>query len=160
MTWFDLVAGAVIALIVWLESHRGFGRALFDLLGGIIALKLSTAVASPLGALAPVFEGARANEAFWMGAIFAVLAAAILVASKFIYETTLLSLDVLDPVVGGLFGLVSGMVVVHLILRVLLAGYGPGEASEALMRSLAAKELIEFRAYNIVTTALRNLGKW
>lgn len=160
MTWFDIVGGLLIALIAWIESQRGFGRAILDVVGGIIVLRIALALAAPLGETAPLLATESANEAFWLVAVFVILGALVLLASKLIYESTLLSLDVLDPAVGALLGVVSGCLVVHLLLRTLLIAYGPGEAADALRGSFFGQELIEFRAYHAVVTALQNLGKW
>lgn len=160
MTWFDVVAVLLVIGIAFLESQRGFGRALLDLMGGIIALKLATFLSGPLAAGAPVLSTAERSEALWLAVTFLVLAAATVVASKFIYETTLLSLDVLDPLVGGLLGIASGMVVAHIFLRMLLVSYGEAEVANVLLNSFAGQELLKFRTYHRVIQALENLGRW
>jgi uncharacterized membrane protein required for colicin V production len=160
MTWFDVVAVLLVIGIAFLESQRGFGRALFDLVGGIISLKLATFLAGPLGKAAPVLATGERSEALWLAVTFLVLAAATVVASKFLYETTLLSLDVLDPVVGGLLGIASGMVVAHIFLRMLLVSYGEAEVAEVLLDSFVGQELLKFRTYHRLIETLENLGRW
>lgn len=160
MTWFDGVALLLVIVVAWLESQRGFGRALFDLLGGIVSLKVASWTAPSLAHAAPVLAAKGACEAFWFSAFFLALAAMVVVAGKFIYETVLLSLDVLDPVVGAVFGFFSGMIVSHVFLKTLLLGYGSGPAAEALLRTFVGQELLKFRAYHTVVTALHNLGNW
>lgn len=160
MTWFDAVAVLLVIGIAFLESQRGFGRALFDLVGGIISLKLAMFLSGPLGKAAPILATSERGEALWLAVTFLVLAAATVVASKFIYETTLLSLDVLDPLVGGLLGIASGMVVAHIFLRMLLVSYGEAEIAQVLLDSFAGQELLKFRTYHRVVQALENLGRW
>ena len=160
MTWYDVVGILLVVVVAWLESKRGFGRAIFDLLGAIIALKLALFLAAPMGESVPLMGSAEANQAFWLAAVFGVLAVLIVVASKFVYETTLLSLDVLDPVVGGLLGLASGMAVAHIFLKTLLVSYGDAEVAKVLVGSFVGQELLEFRTYHYVFNALQNLGHW
>jgi len=160
MMWSDVVALALIAGVAWLESHRGFGRALFDLLGAIISVKVAAALAEPLGKAVPVFSAAGPNQAFWLTAAFVVLAVLTVIGSKLIYDTILLSLDVLDPLVGGLLGFASGLVVAHIFLKMMSLGYADSEAAKLLLSSFMGQELLQFRAYHTVVTALQNLGKW
>ena len=62
MMWFDVTALLLLGLIAWAESVRGFGRALFDLVGGVIALKFVPVVASPLANMLTVFAEKGANH--------------------------------------------------------------------------------------------------
>ena len=160
MTWFDGIALVLIMLVAWLESVRGFGRAIFDFVGSLIALKIATFAAKPLAASVPLLQPEANSEAFWMGAVFVLLVVLIIVATKFIYETTLLSLDVLDPVVGGLLGLASGIVVAHMFIRVILTAYSGTDFANLVMDSFVGQEIIAFRTYHIVVTALQNIGNW
>lgn len=160
MIWIDIVAVLIIVVVAWAESVRGFGRAIFDFVGGLIALKISTFLAPRLAEVAPMLHPQAYAEAFWIGALFLVMAVLVVVACKFVYESTLLSLDVLDPIVGGLLGIGSGIVVSHMVLRVMLAAYGDTEAAAMLMNSFAGQELVAFRSYHRVVTGLQNLGKW
>ena len=160
MTWFDAVTLLLIVAIIWLESTRGFGRALFDAVGAIIALKVSQFAAKPLAEAIPVLSGAATNEAFWLATVFVVLAVLVVIASRFLYETTLLSLDVLDPVVGGILGAVCGLVSAHVLLRTLLLAYGQSDAAKVLLGSFVGHELLQFRTFHTVVTALQNLGSW
>lgn len=160
MTWFDIVALLLIVLIATVESQRGFGRALFDLLGAVIALKVASALARPLAGAAPLLSTADSSAALWMGIVFVLLVVLTVIASKMLYETTLLSLDVLDPVVGSLLGICSGVVVSHIFLKMLLLAYGDGEAANAVLSSFMGQELLRFRSFHRVLTALQNLGNW
>jgi len=158
--WANIVVVLIIVAIVWRESVRGFGRALFDVIGTIIALKISLSVAKLLGLALPIVQAANGNEAIWLVASFAILMVLVIIASRFLYETTLLSLDVLDPIVGGLFGAVTGTVVAHVLLRALLVSYGHSEAANALLGTFVGQELLEFRTVHAAITALQNLGNW
>ncbi len=160
MTWFDVVAILLIAVIAWLESIRGFGRAIFDFVGGLIALKISLVASGWLAEAMPLMESEASAEAFWMIMIFVVLVVLIVIATKFIYETTLLSLDVLDPIVGGVLGFASGVVVAHVFLRAMLAAYADTAFAHTVQNSFMGQEIVQFRTYRYVVQALQNLGNW
>jgi uncharacterized membrane protein required for colicin V production len=159
MTWFDIVGVLLIVLIAWLESIRGFGRALFDMAGAIIALKAAPEMAAPLAKMIPVMGSAGGNESFWLAASFLLLALFTLLAARLIYQSTLLSLDYLDPIVGSIFGVVSGIITAFIFLRVLQLGYGASEQATILLNSFVGQEILKLRAYHYVVNALQNLGK-
>lgn len=160
MNWFDIVAILIIVGIAWLESVRGFGRALFDLIGGIIAMKIADILSGPLAAAAPIATEPDPSEAFWLAIVFVFLIILVVIATKLIYDSTLLSLDVLDPVVGAIFGIASGTIVAHVFMRMLLVGYAGTDFSVAVLNSFMGQELLQLRTYHRVVTALQNIGNW
>jgi uncharacterized membrane protein required for colicin V production len=160
MTWMDAIALVLIVVIAWLESVRGFGRAIFDFVGCLIALKIATFVAKPLAGTVPLLQPEAMAEGFWMATVFLILVVLIVIATKYIYESTLLSLDVMDPVVGGLLGVGSGIIVAHIFLRVLMTAYGDTEFAKTVLSSFVGQELIAFRTYHHVVTVLQNIGNW
>jgi uncharacterized membrane protein required for colicin V production len=160
MTWLDVVALLLIALIGWLESIRGFGRAIFDFVGCLIAVKISTFAAKPLAVAVPLLQPESHAEAFWMAMVFLLLAVLIIIATKYIYETTLMSLDVLDPLVGAVLGVASGIVVAHMFLRILLTAYAETDFANVVLNSFVGQEIVAFRTFRHVVTALQNIGNW
>jgi len=159
MTWFDVVALLLVAGVAWLESQRGFGRSLFDLVGAIISLKLAEWISDMLVDAAPVLATPDGTHAFWFSVVFLVFAALTILGTKVIYDTTLLSLDVLDPLVGAIFGIAAGIIVAHVFLRTLMLGY-TGDDLSMLLSSFTGQELLKFRTYHSAVTGLQNLGNW
>jgi uncharacterized membrane protein required for colicin V production len=160
VTWFDIVAILVVLLIGWIESVRGFGRALFDFVGALISIKMAIFLGPVLAKAAPVVQPVSHAEAFWMVMSFVLLACLTVLATKYVYESTLLSLDVLDPIVGGMLGIATGLLVAHLFLRMLLIAYGETEFAAVITASFTGQELIEYRTYRRVVTSLQNIGSW
>ena len=160
MTWFDAVAILLVILVGWIESVRGFGRAIFDFVGALIAMRLSILVAPELAESVPVFQSNAHAEAFWLAMVFFVFIVLIVVATKFIYQSTLLSLDVMDPLVGGVLGVSMGLMVAHIFLRVLLIAAKGTDFSNIVFNSFMGQELIAFRTYHRVVEQLQNLGNW
>ncbi len=158
MTWFDIVALALIVLVAWLESIRGFGRALVDLVGGIIIIKVTPAVAEPLASTIPILGTPAANKGFWFALTFLVLAAVIVLAARLIYNTTLLSLEYFDPIVGALLGTATGIIVAFAFLHSLQLGYGTTEPGKVLEASFMGQEVLNFRSFHKVLDSLYHLG--
>jgi uncharacterized membrane protein required for colicin V production len=160
MNWFDIVAILIIVAIAWLESVRGFGRALFDLVGAIISMKLADLLSRPLATAAPIAADPGPSQAFWLAIVFVILIVLVVIATKLIYDSTLLSLDVLDPVVGAVFGIVSGMMVAHVFMKMLEVGYTGTEFSGVVLNSFMGQELLQLRTYHRVVATLQNIGNW
>jgi hypothetical protein len=160
MMWTDIVALLLIVGIAWAESQRGFGRSIFDFVGAVIILKMAGLLADPVAKAVPLLAEPSGNHAFWFAALFLVLAVLVILGTKVIYDTTLLSLDVLDPMVGAILGIGSGMIVAHVLLRTLVIGYGSGADADMVVNSLMGQELLKLRTYHTVVNALQNLGNW
>lgn len=158
MTWFDIAALVLIVLVAWLESIRGFGRALVDLVGGVIIIKLTPVVSAPMAEMVPVLGSPDASKGLWFGLTFLVLAALIVLAARLIYNTTLLSLEYFDPIVGALFGAATGMIVAFAFLHSLQLGYGTGEPGKVLAASFMGQELLNLRSFHRFLEACYHLG--
>jgi len=159
MTWYDLVAFLLIVVIAWVESKRGFGRALFDMLGAIIVLKLGPLVSDALAGSIMVAGEKGENQAFWLVIIAVVFAVLVVLVSRLIYQSTLLSLDYMDPVLGGAFGLVIGVIVVFFFLYSLQLAYGVSDEGKALAESFVGQEVLSLRTLHTIVDALHNLGR-
>ena len=160
MILLDLFVIALIIGVAFLESKRGFGRAVFDLVGALLSAKLAIYLAPKLAGALPVGATEQAGEGFWLATLFVIFAVLTVLASKVIYETTLLSLDVLDSVVGGVLGIASGITLAHVFLHTLSVVYANTDFGDALATTFTAQEFLKFRAYNFVLDRLYNLGKY
>jgi len=160
VTWLDPVVILLVVIIAWLESIRGFGRSIFDLVGALLSVKLAAFLAPTLGDMAPISQSSGGAEAFWLSVTFVVFAGLTILVSRLIYQTTLLSLDVLDPVVGAVLGALSGMVVAHVFLKTILLAYADTEFADVVLGGFVGQELLQFRTYHNVVRALYNIGSW
>ncbi len=158
MSWVDLLAAGIIIGIAFAESKRGFGLALFDLVGALLAMKISLALAPVLAKSAPLGFQGEDGTAFWLMALFVVLGALVLLGSKMIYQTTLLSLDVMDPTVGAILGIGTGLMAAHIVLRTMLFAAGSTPFGEHLAETIAVRQLVELHGYHYVFQALSHIG--
>ncbi len=159
MTWFDVVAVLLFVLIAWVESVRGFGRALFDFLGALIIFPLAPVLAHLLTTSVGLFGAGGAGEATWLALLVIVLGVGALLLTRLVYGATQLSLDYLDPFLGGLLGVALGLMVVFFFLRTFQLSYGDTDAGQAFMQTFAAQEILELRSFHAVVNGLQNLGK-
>jgi hypothetical protein len=149
----------VLVIIIWLESVRGFGRSLFDLLGAVVTLKLAPIISASLATSFPVIAKGGPSQAVWLGVVVGVLGVITILTTRLIYQSTLLSLDYLDPVVGGALGIGSGLILVFFFLRVLQLDWAGTEQANVLLGSFVGQELLNLRSFHTVVQALQNLGK-
>lgn len=152
MTWLDYAVIAIVALSVLLGWWRGLAYEVLSLLGWVAAYLAARVFATDAGQLMPAALGA---EAIRTAAAFALLFIVTLIASgiaawllsKFIKW---IGLGWLDGLLGALFGMARGMLVI--VALVLLAGLTSFPAEPAWRKAwlgeplehtaLAAKKLL------------------
>jgi len=159
MSWIDLVAAGLIIGIAFLESHRGFGLALFDVIGAILAVKISVALTPLVAKAAPLGFTPEAAKGFWLIVLFLALGGLALLASRLLYQTTLLSLDVMDPTVGAILGIGSGLLVAHVVVRAMVLASAGSPFGEEVAETIAVRQLVELHGYHYVMHALRHVGE-
>ena len=160
MIWLNLVVLLIIAGLIYLESQRGFGRALFDVIGGLLTVILGGKLAEALAGSVHLLASEGSNQALWYFFVFLAGAALTVWAGKIIHETTLISLDVLDPAGGAVLGVAVGILVSHVFLAILTLAAGGTEFAEAIKRSFCTQEFYYFRSYHNALDVLRHIGEW
>jgi len=149
-----VVAGAV------LEARRGFGRALFDFVALLVAVRGVSLLAPPVASALHIAKDVPANEAIWYGILFVVVGGILVFLGKLAYDATLISLDTLDPLLGGVLGIGAAVVIGHVIVKALAvsAGIG-GTPPEVLATSPLGMEFYRFVTYHKVIDFLASLPK-
>ncbi len=122
MTWFDYTVIAIAGLSMLLGWWRGLVYEVLSLLGWVVAYLAARMFAADLAPLMPVSLGAEAIKttvAFVLLFIVTLIASSIVtwLLSKFVKWV---GLGWLDGLLGALFGVVRGMLVI--VALVLLAG--------------------------------------
>ena len=122
MTLFDYVVLTIVCLSVFLSVMRGFVREVLALVGWVGAFVAAITLSGPVSVwMAPNIadERWRAVAAF-AGVFFATLLLASLIAMAFSRLLKAAGLRLEDRVLGGVFGLARGLLIVMVL--VLLAG--------------------------------------
>ena len=122
MTVFDYVVIAIVGLSILLSVIRGLVREVLALLAWVIAFLVANFFAGPLATLLPdEMSNVEVRLLVGFGAAFVVVLLSMsllaMFASKLVKNA---GLGVEDHVLGGVFGLARGMLVV--VVLVLLAG--------------------------------------
>jgi membrane protein required for colicin V production len=122
MTWFDYAVLLIVGLSALIAVIRGFVREVLSLASWIIAFVVASALS---GQMAPMLPAASPNDSLRMLAAFLVVFCAtllgmIVITLAIVELIRIAGLGFLDRVLGLLFGLVRGVMVV--VTAVLLAG--------------------------------------
>ena len=158
MSWVDFLPFVIILIIGAVESNRGFGLALFDLVGGIIIIKLAIFLGETIGQKVALGPSKESSEGYCLLLAFVVLGILVLLGSKLLYQTTLISLDALDPVVGGLFGLGSGIILSHIILRSLGLIAHQTPFGDLVVNSFAYHQFVTFDGFHSLMNRMLHFG--
>jgi len=160
MNWLDTVAILAIIAIASLEAWRKFGKALFDVVGGLLAIHVAHAAQPGLAALVSFSADPDTNQAASFATVFVVLAALTVIASKYLYNVTLLALpDAFEGFGGAVLGIVSGVVVAHAIVWMVFTSAGGDVRSNPYKGTLAVNELVQWDTYHQALDSLKHLGE-
>jgi len=156
MTWVDIVVIALLVTVAIIEGKRGFGRALFDLIGVFIALRLSSVLVNPeSGVLRP----AVGSETISYLITFGVLAAVFVVIGHFIYSTMLFSADAFDAAFGVAIGLLVGVIICHAFVYGISIRAGVNESNNVVLASSISGEFLEFTTYHKIMNFLYTFNR-
>lgn len=160
VNWIDLALIVIIVSVVCLEFKRGFGRAVFDFVALVAALKLTSLFYVSLAKQLSILTEKQTNEALVYFLSFIVIAVALWLLGKIVYESTLISLDTFDPPLGAVLGFGIAIIVGHVIVNSLyLAGSVKGQPPAILLGSTLGYEFLEFPTYHHVIDFLTRLGE-
>jgi len=155
MQWFETLVLLVIITVVVVEGKRGFGRGLFDLVGAIVAVKVSRHLAYVVAPTVHLLASPRANEALLLAIFFGLLGTLFVLVAHYLYRITLLSLDVFDHLLGLLLGMASGVAVAHVLLIVVLLGSSPAR-DYSIRHARLYRECVNFETYHSVINFLEH----
>ena len=159
MNAIDVVLVGLVIGVAALETKRGFGKAIFDLAALVIDVKLVSFLAPPAAAAIHIQNDLPASEAIWFGVFFVLFGVILLFIGKLVYNSTLLSLDIFDPFLGGVVGVALAVIVGHAIVKALATAAAVGGVPpEVLRHSAFGMEFYQFTNYHKVMDFLTSLG--
>ncbi|MFO7676280.1 MAG: hypothetical protein R6X12_08205 [bacterium] len=158
MQWFDWMTLIVVFVVAGLETIRarssgGFGQALFDALCFVVAAVGGTWLAGPIASLLGIDK--------WIAtlAIFVVLGFGALIVGRMLFSITEWSSDSFDGGLCFLFGIACGWIVANMVLRIIIQQQGDlGEVAELLPQAPVAREVFQFRLWNILMQQLFHIN--
>jgi uncharacterized membrane protein required for colicin V production len=158
MQWFDWMTLGIVFVVAVLETIRakssgGFGQALFDALGLVVAALGSTWLAGPVANLIGVER--------WIVTlvVFGVLGIGALILGRVMFGMAEWSSDSFDGGLSFFFGVVCGWIVANMVLRIIVQQQGGlGEVIEMMPNAPVAREVFQFRLWNILMKQLFNVN--
>ncbi|MCL6519806.1 MAG: CvpA family protein [Armatimonadetes bacterium] len=157
--WVDLATIIMLALAVIIETKRGFGRAVFDLAAVLVAVRIAYMVADPLSASIKVSANPATNQTIAFVAPFIVLSALLWFLGKLVYEATLISAEIFDPLLGGICGILIGITIDHVFVRTIVFAAGTKELPSLITDSALGREFLYFDTYHRIVQALYNFHR-
>ena len=160
VNWIDLIMVTIVAAAVIIEFHRGFGKAIFDFLAIVLALRGASLFYEAWSKSVHIMADKQANEAMVFFLLFAVMAVVLLIIGKIVYGYTLISLDTFDPPLGAVLGLGIAIAVCHLLVQTyFLAANVQGEPPLLIEQSWFGYEFLEFHVYHRILDFMFRLGQ-
>ncbi len=158
MNIIDAVLAILIIGAVGLEYKRGFGRAIFDFVALLVAVRFVWVISPSVASAIQVAGDAPANEAIWFVTLFVLIGLVLLFLGKWTYEATLISLNPLDSVLGGGVGLAVAIIVGHTIVSALgVSASVNGAPPQALAESWLGMEFYSFTTFHRIEEILMAL---
>ncbi|MGQ9678515.1 MAG: hypothetical protein ACUVUD_04465 [bacterium] len=154
MWWFDWMALAVVlggGIIQTLRTSKagGMGLTLFEF-GGLIVAALGAVNLS--GSFAQVLGMQRIVMMVVLFIVFSVIG---FVIARWFFGLTGWSFESLDGFFGFVWGVGAGVVVAHMVLRVMIESQGPnGSIATNLVNAPIAREVFYFKTWNALLNLL------
>ena len=157
MNWVDFAIFGLFVAVVMLEVKRGFGRALFDFAALLIALKAASLLGEPVSHTFQFTASTSTNLAVIYLGLFVILGALLAFLGKFLYDTTLISAEAFDALLGGLFGLGIAVILCHALVRTVALNAGAPDIPPAVVaQSAFGTEFLTFESYHRLLNFLYN----
>jgi uncharacterized membrane protein required for colicin V production len=157
LSWIDVLLAVVILAWVLLEVRRDFGRSLFDAVAVLVSMRMALLLyPSAVGAFS--FAGSpHGSRGLALATLFVVFSAIALVLAKYLHSATQWTMDSFDPIFGCLFGVTSGVMMAHMMVRILALIYTTKQGLPSFLAdSGLGAELLYFKTYHEVAEFLTN----
>ena len=156
--YIDLIVVIIFLAAVIVEAKRGFGKAVFDAAGILVAVKAAPGAASWLAKHIKFSATAGPNEAVNYALFFVIVGVTLVLLGRLLYSTTLISAEVFEPILGGVCGIIIGIVLCHAYVRTIWLASGADEIPMVIVNSLLGNEMLTFSGYHDFIERLHNIG--
>ena len=152
--WTYLVVAVIIGFMGWLQGRRGVVIGVVEVIGAYLGLWVAGSGAGPLAASVKIF-GPQAGQVCFYVLLFVVWYAAFVAMSYAAERSSGFTMDEWDSVFGGLFGVVTGVFVCHVLFRAMLMATSPDSSlAHTLNHTWISREIL----YATSTKDLIHLG--
>ena len=159
MNWIDVILFTIMAGAVLLEMKRGFGRTIFDFAALLVTMRLVSMLLPGLSHSIKLAADPHINEARLYVLSFILIGGLLLSLGKLIYDTTLVSADTFDALLGGIFGFGVGLMLCHALVKAIALTAGPNAIPDVIANSAFGTEFLTFQSYHDLMHTLYNLDR-
>lgn len=160
ISWLDPILVALILIPLVMEFRRGFGRAIFDFAGVLVAFVLAKIYYPNLAGSIHPFQTEEANLLLGFLVLLALGLVFFLILADLAYNSLLVSTDVFERILGGLCGLAIGFAFAHALAFGIWLGTGrDDDRAGVFVNSTVAREMLTFPTYNRGVAWLVGLGQ-
>jgi hypothetical protein len=158
MKWFDWMSLAIVlgtALIQKIRTSKagGMGLAFFEMGGLIVSAIAANALAMPLA------QAIGIRHLVMLIVLFVLFVILTFVFSRWLFNLTEWSFHSLDDFFGFLWGLGAGLVIAHMVLRVIIESQGSnGMVLPDLADAPIAREIYYFKTWNALRSLYSRFG--
>jgi uncharacterized membrane protein required for colicin V production len=154
LSWLDFILIAVFLTVVLVQVKRGFGRAVFDFFALFVAIRVVPLLSRPLAGMFKVALEPATNHAIIYACMFVFVGGTLVVLGRLIYSSTLISAEIFDPLLGGIFGIGAAVILAHAIVKTIAIGVGSHLVTSAVANSALGMEFLKFETYHRVLETL------
>ncbi len=159
ITWLDIALVILILSVLVLECRRGFGRAVFDLAGVVLAFIAAKLYYTSIAGWIHPFQTQDANQALGFAILLIPGTGIMLLLADLAYNSLLVSTDVFERVLGAVCGAAIGLAFAHALAFGIWLGTGRNaDKDNVFSNSTISMEILTFRSYHNGIEWLANLG--
>lgn len=160
LNWVDFAIVGLFAAALILEVKRGFGRAVFDFAALLAAVKFTPTLADRLSHALQFTAKPSTNEAAIYLVLFFIIGGALVFLGKLVYDTTLISAETFDALLGGMFGIGIAIILCHAFARTIALSAGSLSVPPAvIIQSAFGTEFLNFESYHRLLEVLYNFHR-
>jgi len=155
MGWIDAIVILIVIFVTVLEALRssdGLSLPLFDVIGAWLAVKVTGLFYDDLARIA----GWSEFTSYLM--LIVVLFVALAFLAKWAHNQAMLTLDTFDSILGTLCGFVTGGLIAHAVLRLMLLA-NPAEEKQ-IQQCWACRQVLYVEAFKRAGKTMEELGEY
>jgi len=153
MTGFDLFLAALFVIAIAIETRRGFGRAIFDLLALYTGLLLNGYLTPIVARTIPGITASSSGYADCQIVTYVVIVVILLIIARFTAAALLWNLGMFDNLGGMAAGAVAATIFCHGLVAAMAVG---GNHQVAELSGNFSQQLLTFSSYHQVMDGLNS----
>jgi hypothetical protein len=155
--WLDYTILILFPVIIAIESRRGFGLALFDLVALLAAIRFVPSMIPETAGVLRFSSVESVNHAYVYMVLCLAISGVFMIAATTVYNETVRDVSFVHPFFGGVLGIGTWMAASHILLRMLYISSGSQFYPAAISESVLASQCLDFQSLHAMAN---NLAAW